>query len=71
MKSTVNRKKRSKLTTILLAPIFAVVFLVGWSLYYIGESGHRQKQKPVTRTLEKREEIELMVMPKEEQTITA
>lgn len=71
MAKPVYRKKRSKATIILLAPILAFVFLVGWSLYCLELTGNKQKQEPITKTPAKPEEIELIMIPKEEQTLTA
>ena len=65
------RKKRSKLAVILLAPIFALVFIVGWSLYWIGQSRQKQSQplKPSNKIPAKQDEIELIVIPQEAQLI--
>jgi hypothetical protein len=71
MTKVVRRQKRNKIAIILLAPISAVFFLVGWSLYYIGEKGHKQKQKSINKPLKNQENIELMAIPIEEQTIKA
>ena len=63
-------KKRSKLATLLLAPALAVVFAVGWALYYIGQSSNRKTQKPIKPAQLKPETVHLMAIPQEEQTIT-
>ena len=66
------RKKRSKLKVALLSPIFIVVFIVGWSLYFIGQSGQpksKQPQKPVIKKPAQPDEIELIVIPQEERQI--
>jgi hypothetical protein len=66
------RKKRSKLKVALLSPIFIVVFIVGWSLYFIGQSGQpklKQPQKPVIKKPAQPSEIELIVIPPEERQI--
>ena len=63
-------KKRSKLATILLAPALAIVFAVGWALYYIGQSSNRKTQKPIKPAQPKPETVHLMAIPQEEQTIT-
>ena len=69
MKKT-SKKNRSKLTKILIAPALAIVFVVGWSLYYIGHP-HNKNQKQTNTTQPKHENIELMMIPQEEKiTIT-
>jgi hypothetical protein len=66
-----NRKKRSKLTIILLAPIMALTFIVGWSLYWIGNTKQKQPQAPTPKIQAEQDLLQLMVIPKqEEQTIT-
>lgn len=71
MPKTPVRKKRSKLAVILLAPIFALVFIVGWSLYWIGQSRQKQSQplKPKNKMPAKQDEIELIVIPEEARLI--
>jgi flagellar basal body-associated protein FliL len=66
------RKKRSKLKVALLSPIFITVFIVGWSLYFIGQSEQqkaKQPQKPVIKKPAQPNEIELIVIPQEESQI--
>ena len=74
MTKPTNRKKRGKLTILLLAPILAIVFIAGWSLYWIGQSTQpqtKQPQKPTNKTPTNQNEIELIIIPKqEEQTLT-
>ena len=70
MKKT-SKKNRSKLTKILIAPALAIVFVVGWSLYYIGQPRYMKNQKQTNTTQPKHENIELMMIPQEEKiTIT-
>ncbi len=72
-KSTI-RKNRSKLKVALLSPILIVVFIVGWSLYFIGQSGQpksKQPQKPNIKKPTQADEIELIVIPQEERQILA
>jgi hypothetical protein len=66
-----TRKKRNKLTLALLTPIFTIVFIVGWALYWIGQSRNiqPQPQKPINKTPSQQEEIELIVIPQEFQQI--
>jgi hypothetical protein len=71
MPKTSTKKSRSKLTKILIAPALAIVFAIGWSLYYIGHPRHMKNQKPTKTTQPKPENIELMMIPQEEKiTIT-
>lgn len=66
-----NRKKRSKLTIILLAPILALTFMVGWSLYWIGNRQHKQPHLSASKINAKQDTVQLMVIPgQEEQEIT-
>jgi hypothetical protein len=68
MTKTSYRKKRGKVIKILVSPLIALIFLVGWSFYWIGQAGHK-KQKLNKSTI-KRENVQLMVIPlQEEQTI--
>jgi hypothetical protein len=71
MKRQTPRKQHGKFIKILLAPILAAVFLVGWSLYYFGESRYQKKQKLTSKMPQKQEEFTIGVIPKEELTITA
>jgi hypothetical protein len=71
MRKRPNRKKRSKLTILLLAPVMALTFMVGWSLYWIGNTKHKQPQVASPRIHAKQDTVQLMVIPRqEEQTIT-
>jgi hypothetical protein len=70
MPKTINSKRPSKLTRILLAPFLAVIFLAGWTLTYIAEPKHKKQQKPINKQPTKQETIEFMVIPEEEQTVT-
>ena len=64
------RKEHSKITKILLFPIMAIVFLVGWGLYWIGKKETQQPKKPIIKTTPKeKEELELIVISEEEQTL--
>ena len=72
MAKSTSRKKRNKLTVALLAPILLIVFIVGWSLYWIGQSGQpkaKQPQKPINKTPAKQDEVELIMIPQEEQIL--
>jgi flagellar basal body-associated protein FliL len=66
-----TRKKRNKLTILLLAPVMVITFIVGWSLYWIGNTKHKQPQAPTSKKQTKQEPVQLIVIPRqEEQTIT-
>jgi flagellar basal body-associated protein FliL len=66
-----TRKKRNKLTILLLAPVMVITFIVGWSLYWIGNTKHKQTQAPTPKKQTKQDPVQLIVIPRqEEQTIT-
>jgi hypothetical protein len=48
MTKLTHRKKRSKLTIALLAPILAIAFIVSWSISWIGQPKAKQPQKPIS-----------------------
>ena len=67
-----SRKKRSKLTIILLAPFVAIIFIAGWSLYCIGQPWHqktKQPHKPTNKTPTQQDELELIMIPQEQQIL--
>jgi hypothetical protein len=48
----------------------ALTFIVGWSLYWIGNTKHKQSQAPTPKIHAEQNPVQLMVIPmKEEQTI--
>ena len=74
MTKSTRRKKRNKLTVILLAPIIAILFLVGWSLSWIGQIGEtkaKQPPKPINKTPTKQDKVELIMIPQIEEEIPA
>jgi Tfp pilus assembly protein PilO len=74
MTKPTTRKKRSKLTVALLAPILIIVFIVGWSLYWIGQSRQpntKQPQKTINKTPAKQDNVKLIVIPQQEEQILA
>ena len=74
MTKPTTRKKRNKLTVALLAPILIIVFIVGWSLYWIGQSGQlkvKQPQKLINKTPPKQDNIKLIMIPQQEEQILA
>jgi hypothetical protein len=74
MTKPTNRKKRSKITVALLAPILTTLFIIGWILYCIGQrspKNEKQLQKPITKTPTKQDNIELIMIPQEEKEIIA
>ena len=62
----INRRTQNKLKILLLAPIVAIVFLVGWSLYWIGQSNTKQPQKTVNKMPTKQDSVELIMIPVQE-----
>ena len=74
MAKSIHRKKRSKLTVVLFAPILIIVFIIGWSFYWIGQSKRpntKQSQKTVNKTPAKQDDVELIVIPPLEKEILA
>ena len=70
MTNNTSRKKRSKLKVILFAPVLIFTFIIGWSLYWIGQQNDKPtKQKPTNKTPVKQETIELTVIPQEEEIL--
>jgi flagellar basal body-associated protein FliL len=66
-----NRKKRSKFAIFLLAPVMALTFIVGWSLYWIGNKQQKQPQAPTPKIHAEQDPVQLMVIPvQQEQIIT-
>jgi flagellar basal body-associated protein FliL len=66
-----TRKKRSKLTIIILAPVLALTFMVGWTLYWIGNTKPKQPQAPTPKMHAKQDPVQLIAIPtQEEHTIT-
>jgi flagellar basal body-associated protein FliL len=68
------KRKRSKLTLALLAPVLMIIFIVGWSLSWIGQSRSpkaKQQPKPIHKTPAKQEEFELVVISNQEEQIQA
>jgi hypothetical protein len=68
MTKPANRKKRSKLTAAILAPILLIVFIVGWALFLTGSRQPKVKQiqKPIKSTTASQDNVELIVIPIEE-----
>ena len=62
----INRRKQNKLKVFLLAPICAIVFIVGWSLYWIGQSKPKQAQKTISKVPSKQDQVELIMIPLQE-----
>jgi len=70
MTKAASGKKRSIITKILLFPILATFFLVGWSFYWIGQKQTKQLSKPLGKTTSRhKEELELTIIPQEEKTL--
>jgi hypothetical protein len=64
-----NRKKRSKIAILLLAPVMALTFLVGWSLYWIGSTKQKQPLAITPKTHAKQDNVQLIVIPRQEEQI--
>ena len=74
MTKPTSRKKLNKLAILLLIPIMPLIFIAGWSLYCMGQPWHQntnQPQKPTNKTPTKQEEVELFMIPQQEEQILA
>jgi hypothetical protein len=72
MTTPTNRKNRQRLARLIATPFLSIVFIVGWSLYWIGLLEHQntlQLQKPLSKPFEKQDEVELIVTPQQEEQI--
>jgi len=72
MNKPTARKKRGKITIAILAPILTILFIVGWTLYCIGQRSptkEKQVQKPINKTPTKQDNIELIMIPQDEKEI--
>lgn len=73
MSKTATRKKRGILKVVLLAPILVIVFIVGWSLYWVGD-GKKPNTKQQQKTINTRAEqgnVELYTLSPQEQEVLA
>ncbi len=59
------KTKRSKAMTVLLLPVFACMFLLGWVMYWVGDSASPQKNKH-TKAKPVKDNITIGVIPLEE-----
>ena len=60
-----TKRKRSKTLTILLFPVLAIIFIIGFCMYYIGD-----REKPKTKTASKqsnKDDISILPIILEEQ----
>lgn len=74
MAKPTSKKKRNKLIVALLAPILIIPFIVGWSLYYIGQKHQpnvKQPQRPIKKTPMEQNNSELSMIPQQEKEILA
>jgi hypothetical protein len=60
LRDTKPRRKRNKLVTLLLLPALAMIWVVGWSLYWIGS---RQAKNPKKSPIRTRSEGGVMLVP--------
>ena len=47
LRDTKPRRRRNRLITLLLLPVFAIMWLVGWALYWVG--GRKDEAQPEPR----------------------
>ena len=69
MAKTAKRKKRNKFVIALLSPVLIITFMIGWILYYIGQPKSKQPQKTINQTPTRQDEVELILIPPEENQI--
>jgi hypothetical protein len=70
MTKSITRKKRNKLIVALFSPLLAVVFIVGWALCWKGLPKANRSQKTINKTPTMQDEVELTMIPQEEQILT-
>jgi hypothetical protein len=68
LSKTSKKQKRSKLKVALLSPLLVITFIIGWGLYYIGQIGHINANPERKKSPKKIPEIELLLIPPQEQT---
>jgi hypothetical protein len=68
MTNNASRKNRSKLKVILFAPVLILTFIIGWSLYFIGQQNDKPT-KPANKAPVKEENLELMAIPQEKEIL--
>jgi flagellar basal body-associated protein FliL len=71
VKTTV-RKKRSKIAIVLLSPILVFTFIVGWCLYWIGQSRQPKIENPQQQIIKipvKQDGIELDMIPQDQKQV--
>ena len=71
MAKPTRRKKESKLAVALLSPILVLMFIVGWSLYWIGQPRMKYQLKSINTTSSQQDDVELIVIPPIEEQILA
>ena len=76
MTNNASRKKASKLKVILFAPVLIFTFIIGWSLYFIGQQNDKptarqktSKPKPTNKAPVNEETLELTVIPQEKEIL--
>lgn len=66
---------RRRAVTILLFPVLAIIFIVGWIMYAVGEPKASNKRRPniIAKAAKKEPDLEIGLMAElaEEQEITA
>jgi hypothetical protein len=63
------RRRKPNRLRILLMPIIALAFGIGWILYNMGSPKSKKSQKTAIKTQPKDDGVQLMAIPQEEQTI--
>jgi hypothetical protein len=74
MAHTIRGKKRSKLKVAPFTPVFILVFLFGWIVYWIRPLLHLQTGQPlksIGKTSAKQNKVELILISEQEKEILA
>jgi hypothetical protein len=67
-----NRKKHDKFHIALLAPILAIAFMVGWSLYLVGQTNQTKPKRPqrlINKTSTNPNDLKLIMIPQQKQIL--
>jgi preprotein translocase subunit YajC len=63
LKVSKSKKKRSKAVIVLLLPVVVILWIFGWSLYWIGRQRECRKAEPVSSLQEEDNVILVPMVP--------
>ena len=58
LRDTKPRRRRNRLVTVLLLPVFVVAWFIGWSLYWVGS--RKDREQPKIRAKSQEEHVTLI-----------